>query len=144
MLESAPVSSNQDFELTEFMEKVVFDTQNEPKMYIQNGDTSFYVNINTALPIKDTLDIQSWEPVSKESIPDGSTDFSITLYNGNKTSSSITIDTQRNYVFVTVYEYDAKEGVTNVSQYPYIIETSIVKAVQKLIEEIQAVGIQIP
>lgn len=129
--------NDQEFDLTTFIEQVLFDTKKEPKMTISSGSESFYADIEDALKIKDALNTQSWEPVSKDSIPYGTIESSISLHNGNHPASEILIDTERNYVFVTVNDTDGLQGVDNVSQYPYSLEESVVKDIQAMVEELK-------
>ena len=139
-VESEPTvaSDEQDFDLTAFIENVIFDTAQEPKMYIQIGDSDFYSDIDTALQIKDVLCIQSWESVPKESIPYGAIESPISLHNGNHPASEIIIDTERHYAYVTVYNTDSPQGVDNVHQYPYSLGESVIKNIQALVDELKA------
>ena len=131
-------SEVQKFDLTTFIEQVIFDTKKDPKMTISSGSESFYADIKDALKIKDALNTQSWEPVSKDSIPYGTIESSISLHNGNHPGSEILIDTERHYVYVTVYNTDGPQGVDNARQYPYGLGETVVKDVQTLVNELKA------
>lgn len=128
---------DKEFDLNAFIDQVLFDTNNAPKMYIHIGSEDFYADINDALKIKEVLDIQSWKPVSADdSIPYHEIKSPISLHNGNHSASEILIDTQYNYIFVTVYDADGPQGADNVRQYAYSVGASVVQHIQALVEEI--------
>ena len=134
--ESSVSLNDQEFDLSAFIDQVLFDTKKAPKMNIRIDDEDFYADINDALKIRDVLDIQSWKPVSSDDpIPYHEIKSPISLRNGNHNMSEISIDPEYNTIFVIVYDTNGPQGADNVRQYPYRVGEQVVKDIQALVEE---------